>query len=138
MNYSWGPNAQEIHLNNTTGNLDAMIDGENEDSEEDGESVEEDEHDDLWDAIEMSAFADAYRMENIEVSSGVFDLDPDDAELIADSVSIKSAQSISPQKRSRRMAAVHDTHLAEGSSSSGKQGKRVNTDYYDGRDSYYE
>jgi hypothetical protein len=47
----------------------------------------------------MSVFADAYCMENIEVSSGVFDLDPDDAELIADSVSIKSVWSISPQKK---------------------------------------
>ena len=100
---SWGPSASDIHqavLSFSEGMWDY-----DSDETDDGHDISIEEEDELVEAIEISAFADAYHISSTFESAGVLEMDAENAELITGYLMKKPSRSISPCKKTK-VAAV--------------------------------
>lgn len=100
MSDMWGPEQQAISAEMAKENIAEIDDGDSEDEEMEIEQQEED--DELWDAIEMSAFADAYRPteDHLGFETDIF--------AFSRSPSPEQSGSRSPRKKVRTVGAYED------------------------------
>jgi hypothetical protein len=100
---NWGPTPHDItKAQQISASASWNIEDETDENDGDEEDIIiNDEHEDLWDALEISAFADAYRGNESEMSLGMLEIDVHDAEIMAESLVRRPSRSISPAKKSR-------------------------------------
>lgn len=106
---SWGPSEEDMNQalkENSQGNWDYEKNSENDDEEEeyydddgDGDANHGD-HEDLWDALEVSAYADALRAGE-DTDFPQWEIDDESVDLIANTSDGTRSRSISPEKRRR-------------------------------------
>ncbi|RDB30787.1 hypothetical protein Hypma_005865 [Hypsizygus marmoreus] len=106
LSNDWGPSNDQILeaiKNEATASYDEETEKEEEEEEEEEEYGQANEHEDLWDAMEMTSFADAYRLE--ASLTGVWDI-PDVFDEVDVFASRGPSRSQSPRKKGRATTEI--------------------------------